>query len=465
MNKIILKFLILLFISSLLYGQIGSEGSFDARSFGMGKTYNAVSKGIFAVGSNPANIFSEFSDKIEISTLLPFPSLSVKGGANFITIDDVNYYFGGVNGEARYLSSDDKQNLMDLFSGGGVVGFNMSINLLMISFKVNPSFGTLALGINDIASFQCTIPSAVPEVALYGNPSGKVYDFSEFELQSWYLRSYSLSYSRKIFSSKESPNNVITAGVTLKYVQGFYYAGTEHVNSSFSTGSSNEIEGNADYRGYSAFSSNFGVKYDFDTVDKESSFSFFPEPAGSGFGFDVGVSASLGENWRLSVSLTDVGKIKWDKNAAQFTAEGTIYIDDLSDDAQRDSLKDKFVGKSKKIDSFETDLPTALRFGITKYFSKSFTAAFDYNLGFNNMPGNSTKGRFSVGVEWMPFEFKMNLRSGFSFGGLYGFGWAAGIGFDFELLEFNIASSDFNSFVVPKKAKYLSVAFDTKWKF
>lgn len=464
--KTIIRTIAVLFLASIsIHAQLGTEGTFDARNYGMAKTANSVSRGVFSIGINPANLISFPSQKLEFSTVLPIPSISMKAGTNFISIDEINYFFGGVNGQGRYLNESDKQRMMDLFSDGGVVGMNASLNLLMVSYMVSPEFGTLAFSINDVGAVRCNIPKALPEMALYGNPAGKVFNFSEFDLKSWYLRSYAISYARRIYTSAEFPYNIISAGVTLKYIQGFSYAGTDRVNSSFSTGSNNQVEGSADYRGYSAFSSNFGVKYDFDPVKKESNFTPFPEPAGTGLGFDLGLAASFGESWKLSLALTDLGSITWDKNAAQFTANGSIYIDDLSNEAQRDSLKDKFVGKSKKIDSFETGLPSALRFGVAKYFSSDFFVTADYNLGFNDLPGNSTKGRFSIGAEWKPMDWIPYLRTGFTFGGLYGFGWAAGIGFDIKVLEINIATSDFNSLVSPNKAKYLSVAIDTRWKF
>lgn len=466
MKKLIFILSCFLFLTASLYAQLGTEGTFDARNFGMGKTANAVSRGVFSIGINPANLVAyPIHHDLEISTLLPLPSMSVKGGTNFITINDINYFFGGVNGQARYLNESDKQRLMDLFADGGVAGANMTLNILMVSYFAGAELGSFSFAINDIAAFKANIPKAVPEIALYGNPAGKVFDFSELDIKSWYLRSYSLSYARRIFTSNQQPFNIISAGITVKYIQGFEYAGTDRVNSSFSSGTSGEITGNADFRGYSAFSGNFGVKYDFDSVKPKSSFSVFPEPAGSGLGIDLGLAASFGNDWRLSVSLTDIGKIKWDKNAAQFTAAGNVYIDDLSSEAQRDSLKDKFVGKSKKIDSFETSLPTVLRFGAAKYFSKDLLATIDYNIGFNDMPGNSTKGRFSFGAEWKPMDWIPYIRTGFSFGGLYGFGWGAGLGFDIDWLEINVATSDFNSFAAPNKAKYLSFAFDTRWKF
>ena len=83
----------------------------------------------------------------------------------------------------------------------------------------------------------------------------------------------------------------VMAGISLKLVHGYYYAGIERVNTNFETGAFNEIKGEASMMGYSAFSDDFGVKYDFDSTDHQSSFSLFMPPAGNGFGLDFGLSS------------------------------------------------------------------------------------------------------------------------------------------------------------------------------
>lgn len=117
--------------------------------------------------------------------------------------------------------------------------------------------------------------------------------------------------------SNSSSSERLTIGVTGKIIHGFSYIGTDRVNYNVTTGSSHEITGNTDLRGYSAFSDAFGVQYDFDTVKQQSSWGAFPSPAGNGFGVDFGISATTG-NWGFSAAITDLGKISGIKMLLSF---------------------------------------------------------------------------------------------------------------------------------------------------
>lgn len=90
-----------------------------------------------------------------------------------------------------------------------------------------------------------------------------------------WIRNYSLSYARNLIVSNSSSSERLTIGVTGKIIHGFSYIGTDRVNYNVTTGSSHEITGNTDLRGYSAFSDAFGVQYDFDTVKQQSSWGAF----------------------------------------------------------------------------------------------------------------------------------------------------------------------------------------------
>ncbi|MGA7836452.1 MAG: hypothetical protein WB996_00660 [Ignavibacteriaceae bacterium] len=69
-----------------------------------------------------------------------------------------------------------------------------------------------------------------------------------------------------------------------------------------------------------------------------------------------------------------------------------------------------------------------LRIGISHYFLSeetnnvgSLLLAVDFYQDFNDMPGNSKKPRFSLGMEWKPMEWVPYLRLGISVGGESGF--------------------------------------------
>lgn len=467
--KFLTKILLVITFSVPCFAQSGSIGAVDARSMGMGKTYNATATGVYAIGINPADIFVANNYGINIATVFPLPEVSVRTGTNFITLDDVNYFFGGVNGQSRLLTDADKQRFDNLFANGGFGFADATVTLFSISMNAS-SLGAIAFSVSDYAGARVNFPRAIVDIALNGNSTNTVYSLNDSDIKSWWIRNYSVTFAKKI----EGLFSGFSAGVTLKYVQGFSYAGTDRINTSFQSGSANEITGSADLRAISAFSDDFGVKYDFepDSLKKSSNIGLFPKPAGTGYGVDLGVSALIGEDWKFSLAVTDIGSINWDANAAEYSAFGQIKFDDPTNKAQRDSLKDQIVGKGKRIAGFSTRLATALRFGVSHYFfgnesdnSGSLLLAFDFNQGFNDMPGNSKKARISVGMEWKPLQWIPYLRSGISVGGETGLNWALGLGMDAGLVDFNFSTSNMETFIAPNYAKQVSVAFSSRWKF
>ena len=465
--KIILSTIIFLALSLQTLAQYGSVGSVDARSMSLGKTYNANTSGIYSIGINPANMMFSPGNHFEFSTVLPLPSISLKGGSNFMSFNDFNYFFGGDNGNARFLTSADKQRLFDLFSDGGRVFADLSVNEFSAMYKARPNIGAFALSMVDYVGVSFTVPKSLVDLGLNGNQTNQVYSFNDAATKSWWIRAYSLSYARELPEIDQKLFDKISVGISLKIVNGFSYTGMDHINTSLSTGISNQITGNADMVGLAAFSPSFGSVYGFDSSNSKASMGFFPIPAGTGLGLDFGVSASMDKIWRFSLSITDIGSIKWDKYTAQYSGSGNFSITDLTDKSQLDSIKNKMIGKGEYISGFSTSLPTALRTGISYSLNEvvpgSMLLAFDYNQGFNDSPGNSKNPRFSLGAEWTPFGW-FNLRTGFTVGGIDGFGWALGLGLDAGLVEFNLATSDMNQVVSGNAAKMYTVAFGSRWK-
>ena len=475
LNKKIALIFFVLFVFGLFtenYAQFGSSGTVDARSIGMAKTYNAISGGLYSIGINPANLNQLSEGSVELSTIIPLPFISFHSGTDFFTINQLNYYFGGVDGKARVLSAEDKQNLNDLFSNGGFLFSNFSTTLLSFAWKPSNEAGTFAFSMNDLLGANATIPEAFIDLGLNGNQSGKQYDFNDEKFKSWWIRTYALSYAKAFELEEGSSLKNINAGISFKLVHGFYYGGIENVNTNLSTGSFNEIQGNADMIGYSAFSDGIGVKYDFDSLDHESSFGLFMPPAGRGIGFDLGLTFQFENNFSIATALTGIGSMTWSENAAKFFTNGSIYIDDLTDQGQLDSLKEKFTGDSQPIGSFSTGLPTVFRLGFgyelndeNNFLPGSLLLGLDYNQGFNDLPGNSKNPRISFGFEWKPGDWIPYFRSGISVGGADNFAWAFGLGMYTSVIEFNFATSYFQSVIAPSSAKQISIAFDSKWKF
>jgi len=471
---------LLIFAAPQIFSQTGSVGVKGAKSSGMAGVSAISSDGLFAIGNNPANLFQNISSKkFEFIIPLPLPAVSAKAGSNFFNLDDYNYFFGNYekdkNGKnlGRYLTDADKNRLKDLFSDGGTVMTDAYVTLFGIAVTPNRGFGTLAFSINDIVSGRTTFPKDIISLGMDGNLPNRVYNFNDTELTAWWLRKYGFSYSRSL--SIFPMFREFSFGVTFNIVQGFAYAGLDNIKTELTTGENNVITGNGEFLAYSAFSDDFHVKYDFDSlkVKQDAEFSMFPESAGSGIGFDFGFNAKVNEIWSIGFAVTDIGKVKWNKNVAEFKSNKPIYLDDLTDKEQRDSLIDNLTGKGsgRYISEITTDLATALRFGIALQLDRMFTrfpgrmlVAVEFNKGFNDQPGNSSKSQFVIGTDWKPggaFAF----RTGFAFGGIDKFGWALGVGMDFGILEMNIGTPDMQYVVAPNNAKRITVALDSRWKF
>ncbi len=467
-----LLFVLVFILAANVYSQSGgSIGMSDARSDAMGKTKVTSSFGLRALGNNPANLFNDSLKHVEFIIPLPLPTISGSVGTNFISVDEYNYFFGyrttDANGKTigRYLNDADKNRLKNLFADGGAITGDVQVQFFAISIKPNNAFGTFAFSMGDVISSNLTFPKGIVDLGLEGNLPNQVYNFNDTKMKAWWLRKYSLSYARSlnilpIFQK-------ISVGVSFNIIQGFAYAGLDHVNTQLTTGDGSVITGKGDFLAHAAFSPDFNVKYDFDkstTAKKDFQFSPFPTPAGNGFGFDFGVNAKLNDVWSFGFAITDIGSVTWNKNVAEYSSNKPIYLDDLSNESQRDSLVKALTGKDggKYISEFSTQLATALHFGASMQIN-NLLLAFDYNQGFNDQPRNSTKPRFSVGADWT-FGF-FALGTGLSFGGFDKFNLGLGCGFDFGFLEMNFGTPDFQSVVSPNSAKRITFAFDSRWKF
>jgi hypothetical protein len=138
-------------------------------------------------------------------------------------------------------------------------------------------------------------------------------------------------------------------------------------------------------------------------------------------------------------------------------------IDDVFSKSQQDSLQNLVEGTDRKVGGFETQLPTTIHIGCALQlggpeFAQSFPnvlLALDYSQGFNDMPGNSTKPRLSVGMEFKPLGW-LPLRSGISVGGVDKGSWAFGFGFRFGPFGINAATEDILSLLQPDQANRVS---------
>jgi hypothetical protein len=90
-------------------------------------------------------------------------------------------------------------------------------------------------------------------------------------------------------------------------------------------------------------------------------------------------------------------------------------------------------------------------------FPGELLLAFDYNQGFNNLPGNTTKPRFSFGAEYKPLKW-LPIRTGLSVGGTDRVNMGFGFGFLLGSFDMEFATENFGAVFTPNDFRRFSFA-------
>jgi hypothetical protein len=407
----------------------------NIRGLGMARTSVAASRGLDAVGINPANLALPDDGTVTLS-LLP---VGVGVGSDFLTYGLYNKFFTGVESPtgrvARNLSESDKQELLRAFPGGiGRIGADAEVRPVGLAIRFD-GFATFALTATERVAATALVPSSYAKFLLEGMTPGSAYDFSGAAGAAAWTREYALSAG---FALPDVPwFQSWSAGLSIKLVHGFGYAAITRDNTWLSAGSDGVLDANVDLAGVSS------------QADLEG--SPFPAPAGSGIGVDIGVSAELNEFLIAGISVTDIGSLRWDGEVREVYGLGRMHLDDPMNNAQRDSLEHAVTGSTRPGGAFTVGLPTTLRMGVQvelenipwvkKILWGEMTAACDYRQGFSDFPGSSRVGRLSLGLEYRPWQF-LPIRTGVALGGEDHFNFALGFGLRFWVFRLDVASDN-----------------------
>jgi hypothetical protein len=407
----------------------------NIRGLAMARTSVASSRGLDAVGINPANLALPDDGTVTLS-LIP---VGVGVGSDFMTYGLYNKFFTGVESPtgriAKDLSESDKQELLNAFPGGlGRIGADAEIRPIGLAIRFD-RFATFAVTVTERVAATAVIPSSYAKFLLEGVTPSSSYDFSGARGAAAWTREYALSAG---FALPAVPWFMSwSGGVSVKLVHGFAYASVTRDNTWLSAGSDGVLDANIDMAGVSSHA-------DFQN-------SPFPAPAGSGIGVDIGVSAELTEFLRAAISVTDIGSLAWDANVKEVVGGGRMHLDDPTNSAQRDSLDGAVTGTTRAGNAFTVGLPTTLRMGVQvelenipwvkKFLFGEMTAGLDYRQGFSDFPGSGRVGRLSMGLEYRPLQF-IPIRTGVAFGGEDHFNFALGFGLRFWVVELDVASDN-----------------------
>lgn len=403
------------------------------RLVGMGRTFTAFSRGLDAVGTNPANVALNDRDATVTINLAP---LGFSFGSDFINLKIYNKYTEGVadplpekpnNKTGILLTDDDKQEILGLFPGGvSHTQIRNEVSPIGISLQVG-DFGIAIVPALVSTSASIHLDKAYLEFPLYMYPEGKNYSFSGTAVngQSVIESNVSIAYMLPI----ELPGvSEISVGVGAKYLFGLGFIATDHYTGSIEALTTVLPNGSTQ---------NIGTKVDFDFLQWVSRIdpNDPTKPAGTGIGYDVGVNFRLFENIQVGASITDIGRIKWDLNTKAIIGNAHLQLDAVGATENQDKLKNAFKGRTADTTAFEFELPTAAHVGIAvqiddvlEFLPFRWIVAADGHFGMNNIGGNTKTPQFSLGTELDPLAGWLPLRAGIMTGGGDLFSLSAGFG-------------------------------------
>ncbi|MCX7984455.1 MAG: DUF5723 family protein [Bacteroidetes bacterium] len=456
----------------LIFSDANTSDRYNVRSLGMGRTVVASTRGIEALSVNPANLGIPDGKRVTIS-LAP---VNVRVGTELFPYDVYQKYFTGVDtgGPKRapyYLTDHDKQTIRDQLPENGATFIDVESMYAGISAYFE-NYGGVGFGIIDHAGCRITLSRDFFDLFyLNGLPSNSTYTFDGTSFSAWWYREYNLSYGRKIPIVLPFIKNIYT-GAGIKFVRGYGIFQTVENRSSLtnsvylSPDDINTLRADFNYRVRRAGTDFFRkTKSDSDDVR----FSLFPDPAGKGVGFDIGISAELLNGIILGISVVDIGKITWERNIVETKRQGILTIQGFEKDLG-DTVRNTIKGENTEGEAFSTALPTVLRIGATLHSDQvpflhgipgKMLFAIEYAQGFNNVLGNTTKPRFSFGVEYKIIPF-MPIRTGVLIGGGDDVRWSFGSAFDFNYIALEFATDNFAMVFSPNSFNVISVSAGIK---
>jgi hypothetical protein len=406
---------------------------FSPRTVAMGRSFVAASRGLDAVGMNPANLAL---DDRNATVTFNFVPLGLSIGSDLVNYKIYTDFFTGVptidpSGKevrvGKELTDQDKKDILALFpSGIARTQFGMEMAPIGLSLQIGDFGFAIVPSIQTVVNLD--LPEGYMKFLLNGlDKNGSFYDLSGTAINASSVGEVNVS-AAYLLPFNTSEIDELTVGVGVKYLVGLGYIITERYNSSISNSPYSQTQ---DPNGNLV---NLNANFDFLQFTARPDMDS-PEPVGSGMGFDVGLSGFLYNTVRVGVSVTDIGSIKWDKRTKAVIGSANINISGIAEDTVQTALKNAFKGKTIDTTGFEYDLPTQLHVGaavqlddVIESLPFRWLVAADLHLGFNEVAGNTKLPQYSIGMELDPLAGWLPLRTGVMLGGRERFAWSLGFG-------------------------------------
>lgn len=280
------------------------------------------------------------------------------------------------------------------------------VDLLSFGFKVNARmYFTYNFSAKTYTRFM--YPKGLTQLLVEGNAGaiGSTISMSpSFQGQAYLEHGFGVSYIH---------DNKLSLGLRFKYLKGGLNINTESASFDLAT--------SEDY--YLTLSGDANIKTSgvqgFEDLEADLNYSSISEfTSNNGFAFDLGAAYRVNDKMNVSLSLLDLGSIKWkrdlygyslDKNTASYTYKGVDLAND-NESGLFDSLEANFELEEGLIEAYRTALPCRM------YLSGNYELSRNLYTGLT-LFAEKYHGRFMSGVSAninKDFGRRLNLALSYS---------------------------------------------------
>lgn len=412
------RIMFLAILVGLVPNAVYPMGLSPARAVAMGGAYTGLAKGVYAPLYNPANIGLSGYRQIGIE----LAGICAELSNNSFTLDDYNDYTDVI------LTEEDKSTIL-----GKIPAKGLKITTDIETSVMSLSIGPVVLSFNGNAAAEVNLGKDALELFMKGkNDFDDSFSFDGKYNEAIAYASAGLSYGTSIYKSS---TRQLALGTTFKYIRGF---------------------------GYGKLTEFSGRRVDTLTSGYEGEGTMIAQTAtgGSGYAVDIGAALKLSDSYTAGVAFINIlSSITWNKDTEEHRSYFQFNTIETLDDIDIEGSDEDPI----QIPSFKSNLPTVMKVGLANTSGKLLWAV-DWEQGFKQAAGASSKPRLSAGAEYRLIGF-LPLRAGYSIGGGKGSVISAGLGFDLSLFYLDLAVSNHSGFNFGEKSKGIHVAVSTGLRY
>lgn len=456
---------------------------YNSMSIAMGGGGTAYVDGYHANFINPANLMINPTNNRPKRNLGLLGGVGVRFGGTLVNLDAYDTYLT----KGLVLEGQVAEDMLDAFFGGNDLtserDISSTLNVVPFGFSNRGKKSAVSLATRVRVTQDFNINRGFAELGVYGLDPARFGAATpvDFTFGAVAFSEISIGYAREVLSLPNllfARNIKLYAGIAPKYLIGVQYSTldfnstllmqqrqvggesvTDRITHDFSYRWNTVGALAEDLRAFeAAYELDDSAVLDDYLVNEDK----YADVNATGFGLDMGATLEMDisgvpildgffgkkKTLRLSMSITDLGSINFDKTPTSlyaegefdFTGQGNDDDDDFFDDLA-DSLQNDVYGQfdAEDIDGIKYQLPSMYNFGASLVMGK-LTTSLDFGFGFNDSGTNSRRSALNLGLEYRLLGI-VPLRAGTRIGGYSSTVYSFGTGIDLNFLEFSAGLS------------------------